>query len=188
MIVGYAVKSPQMARLVSEIFMKILSVKFDQPTDANECRFIAATDDCLPNGDKTFGGVLSHQDNYWKARADISTTWAAPANSGELAVQNCLTDAIKLFAELEAIRIRRDKDLELRQRYGVKIGVRPPPIVRITDVNPKQTDNLSVYRAVLSGLSNNEVRGFVGLMVEGFKRDDHASATVKQFWDLWEKK
>jgi len=171
-IVGYAVSSPQMATLVSEIFMKILSVKFDQPADANECRFIAETDDCLPNGDKTFGGVLLQRDKSWKARADISTTWAAPANSGGLAVQNCLTDAIKLFAELEAIRIRRDKDLELRQRYGVEIGVRPAPIVRITDVNPKQTDNLSVCRAVLSGLSNSEVHGFIGLVVKGFKRDD----------------
>jgi hypothetical protein len=95
--------------------MKILNMKFEKPTDTTDWQFVAKTDDCMPDGNKKFSGFLT-KDNGWRARAHIAT--GETCSESEKAVQNCLTDAIKLLGEVELTRLRRDAELE-RQRQNI---------------------------------------------------------------------
>jgi hypothetical protein len=91
-----------------------------------------------------------------------------PAASREEAVQNTLTDAIVLLGELELTRLRRDAELE-RQRQDI---AQQSERLRNTPLKiPETAQEPSVCNTVL-GLKQNEVRGFLNLMVEACKRDN----------------
>ena len=145
--------------------MKIQTVQFERTSDTSYWRFVAETDEPMPHGDKSFGGSLLHMDKGWKARAHVATKWGEMAKSREQAVQNCFADAIRISAECEATRLRRDAEVEqLRQRVAGR-----SEWLRRANINLPQTGEPSIYRSLLR-LSQDDVKGYVGLMVEVFKR------------------
>ncbi len=145
--------------------MKILTVNFEHPTNGADWRFVAETDEGMPNRDKSFGGTLLQVDNGWKARAHVAPEWGEMAESREQAVQNCFADAIRISAEREATKLRQDAEVE---RWRLHAAYRSEWLRR-ANINLPQTGEQSIYRSVL-GLSQDDVKGYVGLMVEVFKR------------------
>ena len=145
--------------------MKILTVNFEHPTCGADWRFVAETDESMPKGDKSFSGTLLRQEEGWKARAHIATAWGERGESREQAVQNCFADAIRISAECEATRLRRGAEVEQLRLHAAGRS----EWLRRANINLPQNREPSVYRTVL-GLSQAEVKGYVGLMVEVFKR------------------
>jgi hypothetical protein len=156
--------------------MRVLSVKFDQVPYTDKWpilwRFVAETDEALPHGDKGFSGILVREGIKWKARPDISTTWSATRETREQAVESCVEDAIKLFADFEAARLRDDAEVERRRTHLANLNERLRQSIRTHDVNMHQTDKPAIDSIVLNGLSENEIRRFFGVVVESFKRED----------------
>jgi hypothetical protein len=124
--------------------MRVLSVKFERlrytKRQPNHCRFVADTDEALPHGDKGFSGILLHDSLLWKARADISTTWSVASETRNQAVENCVEDAIKLFADFEAVRQRQDAETERQRLQLAKQNERLRQYIRTHEVDMHQTD------------------------------------------------
>ena len=156
--------------------MRVLSVKFDQVPYTDKWpihwRFVAETDEALPHGDKGFSGILLHDGLLWKARADISTTWSVASETRNQAVENCVEEAIKLFADFEAVRQRQDAETERQRLQLAKQNERLRQYIHSHAVDMHQTDKPAINSIVLNGLSENEIRIFFGVVVESFKRED----------------
>jgi hypothetical protein len=154
--------------------MRVLRVKFDQLSYTDKLpihwRFVAETDEALPHGDKGFSGILVCEGIRWKARADISTTWSVASETRNQAVENCVEDAIKLFADFEATRLRHDADEERRRQHLAKLNKQLRQTI-CADANLYQTDKPAINSVVLNGLSQKEIKLFFGVVVESFKRE-----------------
>jgi hypothetical protein len=142
--------------------MRVLRVKFDQVPYTDKWpihwRFVAETDEALPHGDKGFSGILVHKGVLWKARPDISTTWSANADTREQAVESCVEDAIKLFADFEAARLRHDAEEERRRQHLAKLNEQLRQTICAHDANLHQMEKPATNSIVLNGLSENEIR------------------------------
>jgi hypothetical protein len=108
----------------------------------------------------------------WKARPDISTTWSATRETREQAVESCVEDAIKLFADFEAATLRDDTETERRRKHLAELNEQLRQTICAHDANLHQTDKPAINSIVLNGLSENEIRRFFGVVVESFKRED----------------
>ena len=150
-------------------------MKFEQSPYTDEqpthWRFVAETDEASPHGDKGFSGILVHEGTLWKGRPDISTTWSASSETRKQAVENCVEDAIKLFADFEAARLRHDAEEERRRQHLAKLNERLRQTI-CADANLHQTDQPAITSIVLNGLSQEEIKLFFGVVVDSFKRED----------------
>lgn len=85
--------------------MKILSVKFERPYRRErdpevEWEFVIETDEvCHSQNCQGFGGKLRKHPDGWQAKAYSAEQYSAPAKSREEAIQNCIPDALALFAK-----------------------------------------------------------------------------------------
>jgi hypothetical protein len=161
---------------LGEVLMRVLSVEFERlrhtKKQPNHCRFVAETDEALPHGDKGFSGILLHDDLLWKARADVSTTWSKAGVTRKRAVENCVEDTIKSFAEFEAARLRQDAENERQRQQLMERNERLRQYIRAHEVDMCQTE-------MLNGLSKREIKLFFGVVVESFKREDGRTAEAQ---------
>jgi hypothetical protein len=159
--------------------MRVLRLKFHQSSYTNEqpnhWQFVAETDEALPHGDKGFSGILVHEGIQWKARPDISTTWSASSETRKQAVENCVEDAIKLFADFEAARLHHDAEEERRRKHLAELNKQLRQTI-CADANLHQTDMPAIDNIVLKDLSKSEIEKFFGVVVESFKREDSVSS------------
>jgi hypothetical protein len=112
----------------------------------------------------------------WKARPDISTTSSASSETRKQAIENCIEDAIKLFADFEAARLRHDAEVERRMQRLTKLNDQLRQTICAHDAYSHQTDQPAIDSIVFSGLSKNEIKRFFGEVLESFKREDSVSS------------
>jgi hypothetical protein len=132
-------------------------------------RFEALTDEVFPNGNYGFSGLLVREGKLWKARAFIATTWATPAESQKQAVENCIEDAVKLFAEDEARKLRLDAEIERQRLQVAELNKRLRENSHASVA--KLTEKPAINSIVLKDLSKSEIKKFFDVVVESFKRE-----------------
>jgi len=163
--------------------LRILTLEFERlrytKKQPNHCRFVAETDEALPHGDKGFSGILLHDGLLWKARADVSTTWSKAGVTRKRAVENCVEDTVKSFAEFEAARLRQDAENERQRQQVMERNERLRQYIRAHEVDMCQTEKPAINSDVLNGLSKREIEQFFGVVVESFKREDGRTAEAQ---------
>jgi len=90
--------------------MKVLKATYKWPERFSP-EFLAETDMDMPHGHPCFGGLLNKtQDGMWEAKCYEAKSFSAPAKTRLAAIQNCVEEAIRVFADFQKKQKREEEE------------------------------------------------------------------------------